>query len=108
VLDNCGYDVVEVSSGKQALSICEDREEPIDLLLTDVVMPEMSGRELAEKLRALHPEMKVLYMSGYTQDAILHHGTLDQGANFIQKPFSPDTLARKVRIVLDLEANQEN
>jgi CheY-like chemotaxis protein len=103
VLENCGYDVIEASNGKRALSICKNRTEPIDLLLTDVVMPEMSGRELADRLVGLHPEMQVLYMSGYTQDAIVHRGTLDEGTNFIQKPFSPDALARKVRIVLDLE-----
>lgn len=103
VLENCGYDVIEASNGKRALSICKNRTEPIDLLLTDVMMPEMSGRELADRLVVLHPEMQVLYMSGYTQDAIVHRGTLEEGTNFIQKPFSPDALARKVRIVLDLE-----
>ena len=101
VLGLYGYQVLEAANGGTALLICERRTEPIHLLITDMVMPEMSGRELSERLSKLRPEMKVLYMSGYTDSAMLHQGALEDGENFIQKPFSPDTLATKVREVLD-------
>ncbi|HEV8368593.1 MAG TPA: response regulator [Pyrinomonadaceae bacterium] len=100
VLEMYGYRVLEATSGMEALLICEQSHEPIHLLITDVIMPEMSGRELADRLAQCRPEMKVLYMSGYTDDAIVHQGVLDEGTNFIQKPFSPPALARKVRSVL--------
>ena len=101
VLDNEGYRLLEAANGVAALSICAQYEERIHLLLTDVIMPEMSGRELANRLAAVRPEVKVLYMSGYTDDVIVHHGVLDEGTEFIQKPFTPDVLARKIREVLD-------
>jgi two-component system, cell cycle sensor histidine kinase and response regulator CckA len=101
VLDNEGYRLLEAANGVAALSICAQYEEPIHLLLTDVIMPEMSGRDLADRLAAVRPELKVLYMSGYTDDVIVHHGVLDEGTEFIQKPFTPDVLARKIREVLD-------
>ena len=100
VLEMCGYKVLEAANGGAALLICERHQESIDLLITDVIMPEMGGRELATRLSQLRPEMKVLYMSGYTDNAIVHQGVLDEGANFIQKPFSPQTLASKIREVL--------
>ncbi len=96
-----GYKVLVANCGKEALKICEENKGPIHLMLTDVVMPEMSGPKLAEHLQDLRPEIKVLYMSGYTDAAIVHHGVLDKGMNFIQKPFTPETLAVKVRGVLD-------
>jgi PAS domain S-box-containing protein len=107
VLEMFGYRVLEAANGADALSLCETYEGPIELLATDVVMPGMGGGEAAKRLVELRPEMKVLFMSGYTEDTIFHQGVLDQEANFIQKPFSPDDLARKVREVLDAEARTQ-
>jgi PAS domain S-box-containing protein len=101
ILNLFGYQVLEASSGAEAMALCESHAGPIHLLATDVVMPGMSGGEAAERLAQLRPEMKVLFMSGYTDDIIVHQGVLDPGANFIQKPFGPDDLARKVREVLE-------
>jgi PAS domain S-box-containing protein len=96
-----GYKILPASNGGEALLLCERHREPIQLMLTDVVMPHMSGRELAERLAPLHPEMKVLYMSGYTEEIVGPRGVLQKGALFIQKPFTPTILVRKVRQVLD-------
>lgn len=101
VLISKGYKVLEASQGDEALSISESHLGPIELLVTDIVMPVMTGRDLAEELLLRHPETRVLYMSGYTDDAIVLHGVLERGAAFLQKPFTPDALARKVREVLD-------
>jgi len=101
ILDMHGYEVVEASHGAEALAASARHPGPIHLMVTDVVMPEMSGRELAQRLSPLRPEMKVLYMSGYTDDAIVRHGVLDAGMAFLSKPFSPDALAGKVRELLD-------
>jgi PAS domain S-box-containing protein len=101
ILERLGYTVLEAPSGRDALTIAKKRTAPIHLLLTDVVMPEMSGRELTEQFVLLRPDAKVLYMSGYTDDSIVRHGILRPGIAYLQKPFSPDTLARKVREVLD-------
>jgi two-component system cell cycle sensor histidine kinase/response regulator CckA len=100
-LEEYGYRVVTAANGSEGLRICQEFPDKIDLMLTDVVMPQMSGRELAEKACMSRPEIRVLYMSGFTDDAIVRHGVLADDLCFIQKPFSPDALARKARAVLD-------
>ncbi len=106
LLQGDGYSVLVAREGEEALRICRGRREPIDLLVSDVVMPGLGGRQLSEQLLLLHPEMKVLFLSGYTDDAVVRHGVLEEEANFLQKPFSPSALAQKVRDVLD-EFHQE-
>lgn len=101
VLRKHGYEVLDAANGNAALSVAESHSGAIHLLVTDVVMPQMSGREVANRLAVLRPEMKVLFMSGYTDDAVVHHGILDANTPFIQKPFATGALARKVRDVLD-------
>ncbi|HXW14356.1 MAG TPA: PAS domain S-box protein [Terriglobia bacterium] len=101
ILQRLGYKVLESTSPEDALEISERHTGPIHLLLTDVVLPSMSGRKVAEFLAPLRPGMKALYMSGYTDDAIVRNGVLEATAAFLQKPFTPATLARKVREVLD-------
>ena len=102
VLREQGYTVLESTNGVEALRVAEKHaSEELHLLLTDVVMPLMGGRELAEQLRKQHPETRVLFTSGYTEEADGHQDPLQSGSNFIQKPFTPATLALKVQEVLD-------
>jgi two-component system, cell cycle sensor histidine kinase and response regulator CckA len=101
VLEIYGYRVLVATGGSAALLICERHEGPISLLVTDVVMPEMSGRELAARLAHMRPEMKVLYMSGYTDASVAGQESLEDRSDFLQKPFTPAALARKVREMLD-------
>jgi len=104
ILEQAGYYVLDARGGEDALRLCRELNAPIHLLLTDVVMPERSGKEIAQCLAKLRPSTRVLYMSGYADDAIVHHGVLDSNVEFIQKPFTPLALARKVREVLDAQS----
>jgi PAS domain S-box-containing protein len=103
VLQQHGYKVLDAENGEDALRIGKEHEGPIHLMITDVIMPRMGGREAADRLQPLYPQMKVIYMSGYTDNAIVEHGVLAPGLNFLQKPFTPESLARKVREALDAE-----
>jgi two-component system cell cycle sensor histidine kinase/response regulator CckA len=106
ILRELGYHVLEAPRPEVAIKTMRDGAPPVHLLLTDVVMPDMDGRQLAEKLTILQPGLRVLYMSGYTGEAIAEHGVLEHGTHFLQKPFTPDALARKVREVLDQRAGR--
>jgi CheY-like chemotaxis protein len=101
VLRRGGYNVLEGRHGPDALRVSRGHRGYIDAVLTDVIMPGMSGPDLVKQLVNARPSLKVLYMSGYTQDEVLHYGVSQNTPGFIQKPMSPDTLARKVREVLD-------
>ena len=103
VLRQLGYKVLEAENGEDALRISAAHDGSINLVITDVVMPKMGGKETAKQLQPLYPQMKELYMSGYTENAIVHDGVLATGLNFIEKPFSREKLARKVRKILDTE-----
>jgi CheY-like chemotaxis protein len=101
VLERQGYVVLEAGDGLQALQVHEKEGARIDLILTDVVMPRMSGREMVDRVRAVRPDIRVLYMSGYTEDAIVRHGVLEASMRLLGKPFTPSELIGKIREVLD-------
>jgi CheY-like chemotaxis protein len=104
ILKDEGFQVLAAENGPRAMDLVRVYEGNIDLLLTDVIMPEMNGKELANQLRSGQPDMRVLYMSGYGEDVIAHRGALDEGIDFLAKPFSLETLIRKVRQVLEAPA----
>jgi CheY-like chemotaxis protein len=102
VLEDQGYEVLRAANGQHALHVArEHKGSPIRLVVTDVIMPLMGGKVMAEWLKATYPGVKILFTSGYTDDAIAHHGVLDAGMAFLPKPYTPATLTRKVREMLD-------
>jgi CheY-like chemotaxis protein len=102
VLDNLGYEVLSASNGQDALNVARDHQgAPIRLIVTDVIMPLMGGKVMAEWMKATYPGLIILFTSGYTDEAISHHGVLEEGVEFLPKPYTPATLARKVRQLLD-------
>jgi two-component system, cell cycle sensor histidine kinase and response regulator CckA len=101
VLEKYGYTVLEAANGEEALKVAEAHEGPLDLLLSDVVMPRMGGPELAQALLAKRPSVKVLYMSGYTDHPMVRRGVVNAGVAFLQKPFTPTVLVSRVREVLE-------
>jgi CheY-like chemotaxis protein len=105
ILESTGYTVLEAMDGEEALNLAGKHRESIDVLLTDMVMPRMSGKKLARLISARHPHVRVLYLSGYTNEAITQLGALDPGEAFLQKPFTPQLLVNKLREVLDAPAH---
>jgi len=103
ILESYGYEVLTASSPGEALRVVKEHNGKIDLLLTDLIMPEMNGKDLAKKVVSLFPDIVCLFMSGYTDNVIVHHGVLDEGIHFIQKPFSKQILSKKVRELLDMK-----
>ena len=105
-LESTGYSVLEAGDSEKALEIARTHEGPIHLLMTDVVLPKMSGRVVAEKLTELHPATKVLFVSGYTDDVIVRHGILNEGVAFLEKPYTRESLTSKIRTMLDHEPHR--
>ena len=108
VLAGRGYTVLEATRGEEAVRIAKRYQGEIHLALVDVVMPEMSGPDLIREIAPRRPKMRVLFVSGYTEEAMVHHGIPESGVAFLQKPFLPDALALKVREVLDARSNSAN
>jgi len=101
MLQRMGYSLISTSSPAEAVKMARDSVERIDLLISDIIMPEMNGKDLAERIKRIYPEIRILFMSGYTADVIAHHGILEEGVCFIQKPFSRDQLAEKLKLTLE-------
>ena len=101
ILQKCGYTVLAACNGREGVELARQNLGRIDLIVTDVIMPLMGGKVMAESLKATDPGLKILFTSGYTDDAIAHHGVLDAEIEFLSKPYTPVTLARKVRELLD-------
>jgi CheY-like chemotaxis protein len=101
ILQSCGYTILEAEDGREAVQVAQNYQGDIQLVVTDVVMPYLGGRQLAERLEAMRPGLKILFLSGYTDDAVVRHGILEADVAFLQKPFTPNALAQKVRNVLD-------
>jgi signal transduction histidine kinase len=101
ILEESGYDVLEATRGTEELRFCEDYKDPIHLMITDLVMPQMGGRELARAVEKLRPEIPVLYVSGYTDDVTTHNDLLDPSTSFLEKPFTPEVLSTRIRNLLD-------
>src|SRR6185312_2825338 len=101
ILERAGHRVLEAMNGAEALRICDASGDSIDLVLSDIAMPEMQGPDLARRIRELHPHMAMLLMSGYAESASQQEGFLTDGVEFLGKPFSPDALTRKIRHILD-------
>ena len=101
VLEKYGYTVLEATNGEEALAVVDRHDGPLDLLLSDVVMPRMGGPELAEALVERRPNVKVLYMSGYTEHPMVRRGVVESGVAFLQKPFTPTVLVSRIREVLE-------
>ena len=106
ILKRHGYTVLDAGNGEEALAVCARHKGDIHLMVTDVVMPNMNGIELAERLRSIRPETRVVYMSGYQDKAAMHGGYLRRGVNFIEKPFSLESLVKKVREMLDKQSEE--
>ena len=103
MLEGQGYRVLSASNGQEALHLTHAHTGPaIRLVITDVIMPLMGGKAMAEQLKETHPELRILFTSGYADDAVIRHGVLEQGVEFMSKPYTPAVLARKVREMLDL------
>ena len=103
ILEHLSYSVLVAASPHESIKLVEDYKGKIDLLITDIVMPEINGRDLAQKICALRPNVKVIFTSGYTEDVIVHHGVLKEHLNFIGKPYSIQSLSQKIRDVLSQE-----
>src|SRR5262249_50568148 len=107
VLRSAGYTLLEAQNGVEALQIAAEYGGPIDLLVTDVMMPEMDGKELSQRMKALYPQLPTLFISGYAENVIIHQGVLETGAMFLQKPFALATLCRKVEEALERSVSSE-